>query len=132
LTTLVDSSVWIDFFNGKPSPEALYFKQELRNQPFLVGDLILAEVLQGFRHNKDYEAARAAMLKFQVVPLAGQKSAIQSAQNYRWLRSKGITIRSTIDCLIASYCIAHGHALLHSDRDYSHFEDHLGLIIVRL
>ncbi len=132
MTTLVDSSVWIDFFNGRPSPEALYFKRELRSQPFLVGDLILTEVLQGFRHNKEYDTARDAMLKFQVVSLAGERRAIQSAQNYRWLRSKGVTIRSTIDCLIATYCIAHNHTLLHSDRDYTHFEEHLGLKIVHL
>lgn len=132
MTTLVDSSVWIDFFNGKPSPEAIFFRRELRNRPFLVGDLILAEVLQGFKHNKEFETARAAMLKFQVVALAGERLAINSAQNYRLLRAKGVTIRATIDCLIASYCIVHHCALLHSDRDYTPFAEWLGLNIVRV
>lgn len=132
MITLVDSSVWIDFFKGDPSPQALYFRSELRNQQFRVGDVMLAEVLQGFRHNKEFEVARAAMLKFEVVRMGGSQAAIQSARHYRLLRSRGITIHNTIDCLIATYCIMHNCALLHSDRDYSHFERLLGLKIIRL
>lgn len=132
MITLIDSSVWIDFFTGRPSPQALYFRSELRNQPFLVGDLMLAEVLQGFRHAREFEAARAAMQKFEVVRLGGRQTAIQSAVHYRLLRSKGVTIRNTIDCLIATYCIMRECALLHSDRDYSHFERLLGLKIIRV
>lgn len=132
MTILVDSSVWIDFFNGTPSPEAQYFRQELRKTPLIVGDLILTEVLQGFRQTDEFEIAREAMWKFKIVSLVGRAIALQSAQNYRLLRAKGITIRSTIDCIIATYCIANEYALLHSDRDYSHFEELLGLRTVRV
>jgi predicted nucleic acid-binding protein len=130
LTILIDSSVWIDFFNGKPSPAALYLRQELGSRQFLVGDLILAEVLQGFRNLKDFQTARTAMLVFPVVALVGPQMAMQSAQNYRLLRSRGKTVRSTIDCLIASYCIANEYSLLHADRDYSYFEEYLGLHVL--
>lgn len=132
MTILVDSSVWIDFFNGTPTPEAQFFRQELRRTPFIVGDVILTEVLQGFRQSDQFEIARAAMLKFRIVGLVGRTIALQSAQNYRLLRAQGITIRSTIDCIIATYCIANECALLHSDRDYTHFEELLGLRIMRL
>ncbi len=131
MTTLVDSSVWIDFFNGRDSPEALHFKGNLRRERFLVADLVLLEVLQGFRSDLEFERARDAMLKFQVVSLGGRQAAIRSAQNYRRLRAQGVTVRSAIDCLIASFCIANDCRLLHSDRDYSYFEKHLGLNVLR-
>jgi len=130
LITLVDSSVWIDFFNGRGSPEALYFKDNLRRERFLVADLVLLEVLQGFRGDLEFERARDAMLKFQVVSLGGRQAALRSAQNYRRLRAQGVTVRSAIDCLIASFCIANECRLLHSDRDYSYFAAHLGLKVV--
>ncbi len=130
MTTLVDSSVWIDFFNGRDSPEALHFKGNLRRERFLVADLVLLEVLQGFRSDLEFERARDAMLKFQVVSLGGRQAAIRSAQNYRRLRAQGVTVRSAIDCLIASFCIANECRLLHSDRDYSYFAAHLGLKVV--
>ncbi len=131
MTTLVDSSVWIDFFNGRDSPEALHFKGNLRRERFLVADLVLLEVLQGFRSDLEFERARDAMLKFQVVSLGSRQAAIRSAQNYRRLRAQGVTVRSAIDCLIASFCIANDCRLLHSDRDYSYFEKHLGLNVLR-
>jgi len=123
--------VWIDFFNGHDSPEALHFKGNLRRERFLVADLVLLEVLQGFRSDQEFERARDAMLKFQVVSLGGRQAAIRSAQNYRRLRAQGVTVRSAIDCLIASFCIANDCRLLHSDRDYSYFEKHLGLNVLR-
>jgi len=122
--------VWIDFFNGRDSPEALHFKGNLRRERFLVADLVLLEVLQGFRSDLEFERARDAMLKFQVVSLGGRQAAIRSAQNYRRLRAQGVTVRSAIDCLIASFCIANECRLLHSDRDYSYFAAHLGLKVV--
>jgi hypothetical protein len=128
---LVDSSVWIDFFNGASTRETDYLDKILGDQPLLVGDLILAEVLQGFRRNEDFESARRALLSFQVVDMLGPDLAIQSARNYRILRAQGITVRKTIDCLIATYCIETGHSLLHSDRDFDPFEDHFGLNVVR-
>lgn len=132
MSILVDSSVWIDFFNGNPSPEAQFFRQELRKTPFLVGDLILTEVLQGFKKTEEFEIAATAMLRFKVVTLVGRAIALQSAQNYRLLRANGITIRTTIDCVIATYCIANECALLHSDRDYTYFEELLGLRIMQV
>jgi len=123
--------VWIDFFNGRDSPEALHFKGNLRRERFLVADLVLLEVLQGFRSDLKFERARDAMLKFQVVSLGSRQAAIRSAQNYRRLRAQGVTVRSAIDCLIASFCIANDCRLLHSDRDYSYFEKHLGLNVLR-
>lgn len=131
MITLVDSSVWIDFFNGRPSPQALYFRNRLREQIFLTGDLMLAEVLQGFRDDREFEAARSAMLRFEIVELGGEQAAVRSARHYRLLRSKGVTVCSAIDCLVATYCITHNCALLHSDRDYSHYERYLGLRIAR-
>jgi len=123
--------VWIDFFNGRDSPEALYFKDNLRRERFLVADMVLLEVLQGFRSDPEFERARDAMLKFHVVSLGGRQAAVRGAQNYRRLRAQGVTVRSAIDCLIASYCIANDCRLLHSDRDYSYFESRLGLKVLR-
>lgn len=127
---LVDSTVWIDYFNGVMTPETDYLDQVLGEQVLLVGDLILAEVLQGFRHDADFNRARQALLSFQTVQMLDPDLAVQSAQNYRTLRSQGITVRKTIDCLIATYCIESGHTLLHSDRDFDPFENSLGLSVV--
>ena len=127
---LVDSTVWIDYFNGVKTPETDYLDQVLGEQVLLVGDLILAEVLQGFRHDADFNRARQALLSFQTVQMLDPDLAVQSAQNYRTLHTQGITVRKTIDCLIATYCIESGHTLLHSDRDFDPFENSLGLSVV--
>ena len=131
MTILIDSSVWIDFFRGTPAPAALYLRDTLGRQPYVVGDLMLAEVLQGFRHQSDFDRARDALLRLPVVALVNRDLALLSAANYRRLRSRGVTIRSTLDCLIATYCITNEVVLLHSDRDFSAFERHLGLTIWR-
>jgi len=96
----------------------------------LTGDLILAEVLQGFRHEKDYRTAQHLFEALEMRHLGGREIAIQAAQNFRTLRARGITPRKTIDMIIGTYCIAHGLALLHSDRDFSVLESELGLISV--
>ncbi len=127
MTLLVDSSVWIDFFNGALSPETEFLYQGLGVKPFIVGDLILTEILQGFRLQQDYEAALAALTKLPVVSMVGRHIAIRSARNYRTLRAKGITIRKTIDTFIATFCIENEYTLLHRDRDFDQFEQHLGL-----
>jgi hypothetical protein len=124
---LVDSTVWIDYFNGHMTPQTDYLDRVLDQELILVGDLIVAEVLQGFRNEADFEQARLALGRFQQVPLVGLELAIQSARNYRFLRSQGITVRRTIDCLIATFCIENDHRLLHSDSDFDGFEQHLGL-----
>ena len=127
---LVDSTVWIDYFNGVQSPETDLLDRVLSEELVLVGDIILAEVLQGFRSERDFERARKALSKFPQVSLLDSDLAVNSARNYRALRKKGITVRKTIDCFIATYCIATGTPLLHSDQDFESFEIHLGLQVV--
>ena len=127
---LVDSTVWIAYFNGQITPETDILDRILAEQLILVGDLILCEVLQGFRADSDYEQARLALSKFRQVSMLNAQLAILSANHYRTLRKRGITIRKTIGCLIATFCIEAGHQLLHADRDFDAFEEHLGLQVV--
>ena len=127
---LVDTSVWIDYFNGRMTPETDLLHLAIQSHQVYVGDLVLTEVLQGFRLDKEYDNAREALGSLPVLTLVGPENAILAARNYRLLRKKGITIRSTIDCLIATYCITNEVPLLHSDRDFSPFEQHLGLTIL--
>ena len=128
---LVDTSVWIDYFNGHISPETDFLHLAIQSHQVYIGDLVLTEVLQGFRLDKEFEKAREALGKLSVLTLVGPENAILAARNYRLLRKRGLTIRSTIDCLIATYCITNEVPLLHSDRDFSLFEQHLGLTILR-
>ncbi|WP_347555420.1 PIN domain nuclease [Robbsia sp. KACC 23696] len=126
--TLVDSSVWIDYFRGIKSPETNKLDILLGTEVLQTGDLILAEVLQGFPVEADFNVAKQLMTKgLVVVPLVGSQNAIQAARNYRTLRAQGVTIRKTIDTLIATYCIENGVSLLFSDRDFRPFVDSLGL-----
>ncbi len=127
---LVDSTVWVDYFNGRRTPQTDYLDQALTRRPILVGDIILAEVLQGFRRDEDFQQAREALDRFPQVNMLDLKLAVQSASNYRTLRKKGITVRKTIDCFIATYCIATGNELLHDDRDFDPFEQYLGLLVI--
>lgn len=124
---LVDSSVWIDYFNGRSSAETAALDALLGKEPILVGDLMLAEVLQGFRSDRHYRIARDLLLSLDVVNLVDTSIALQSARNFRRLRRAGVTVRKTVDCIIATWCITHGVALLHCDRDFEVFEEHLGL-----
>jgi len=119
---LVDSSVWIDYFNGRSTPETEKLDQLLGAEDLAVGDLILVEVLQGFCDEREFESARRLLLSLSVVDLAGPDIAIKAARNYRSLRSRGFTIRKTIDCVIATYCIDRGYELLHSNRDFDAFK----------
>lgn len=125
---VVDSSVWIDYFNGTVTAEAERLDAYLDSEIILVGDLILAEVLQGFRRDDDYEAARIALSQLDVVPMVGAAIAIQAAANFRVLRRAGATVRKTIDTLIATFCLDQEYRLLFSDRDFRPFVDHLGLV----
>jgi len=131
LTLLIDSSVWIDYFNGARTRETDYMDGALGRREIIVGDLILAEVLQGFRGERDFSKARAALLKFTVLELVGVGIALKSADNFRRLRKRGVTIRKTMDALIATFCIEQDLELLHSDHDFDPFERHLGLRVVR-
>ncbi len=128
---LADSSVWIDYFNGRASPETDLLDKLLGRQLVLAGDLILAEVLQGFRREKDYRIALELFEAIEVRILGGRDIALQAARNFRALRAKGITPRKTIDMIVGAYCIAHGIALLHADRDFDALEAELGLKVVR-
>jgi predicted nucleic acid-binding protein len=127
---VVDSTVWIDYFNGRVTPQTDYLHNAVASIPILVGDLILTEVLQGFRQDADFEAARQAMGKFSQASLVNSALAVQSARNFCFLRQKGITVRKTIDSLIAAYCIENSHDLLHSDADYDPYEQFLGLSVI--
>ena len=124
---VVDSSVWIGYFNGKETRETLLLDGILGIEPVVIGDLILTEVLQGFRSDRDVRRALEAMNTLVFEPMVGRDIALASAQNYRALRARGVTVRKTIDMLIATYCMENGHALLHSDRDFEPVQRYLGL-----
>ncbi len=124
---VVDSSVWIDYFNGTESAAAERLDGLLGVTRLAVGDIILAEVLQGFRDDAQYKLARQTMIALPVFEMLGQTMAIRSAENYRSLRERGITIRKTLDVIIATYCIEHDHSLLFEDKDFLPFVRYLGL-----
>jgi predicted nucleic acid-binding protein len=125
---IVDSSVWIDYFNGREIPEVATLDRLLETELLGVGDLILAEVLQGFRQEKDYQTAKRLLTSLTVFEMLGAEMAMKSADNFRDLRKKGITVRKTIDVMIATFCIENGHKLLFSDKDFAPFVEHLGLM----
>lgn len=127
---LVDSTVWVDYFNGYATPQCDYLESVVASMPILVGDLILAEVLQGFHHDADFEKAHQALGKFSMTGMVSPGLALQSARNYRYLRQTGVSVRKTIDSLIATYCIENDHELLHRDADFDGYEQHLGLRVV--
>jgi len=124
---LVDSSVWIDYFRGTSTPEAEALDALLGAEPIATGDLILTEVLQGFVSDRDFNQAKKLLTSLVIVDLAGQAIAVQAAKNFRVLRAHGITVRKTIDTVIATRCIESRLSLLYSDRDFDPFVEHLGL-----
>jgi predicted nucleic acid-binding protein len=124
---LVDSSVWIDYFNGKRSWQTDLLDHMLSNVPITMGDLILTEVLQGFKSDKDYKAAKNYLSELPFRQMGGYNVAVQSAQNYRKLRKIGVTVRKTIDIIIATFCIIEGLTLLHDDRDFDPIASHFPL-----
>lgn len=127
---LVDSSVWIDYFNGVKNAQTDYLDRVVDQVPILVGDLILAEVLQGFRKDSEFRQARDLLLRFSSAEMMNREIAVKSAQNFRYLRKKGITVRKTIGSLLATFCIEYGHELLHADHDFDGYEQHLGLRVI--
>ncbi len=124
---LVDSSVWIDLFREKSDPRTDFLIGRLGTRDVAIPDLVLTEVLQGFTRRKDFDKARRLFEAFPLVDTAGASVVVRAAENYRLLKTKGVTIRSTIDTLIATRCLLDGHALLYSDRDFDPFVEHLGL-----
>ena len=127
---LVDSSVWIDFFRNRATAQAEWLDRNLGDEGLVVGDLILAEVLQGFKDDKGFNEARRLLGRLEQVSIGGIELAVEAARNYRRLRGLGLTVRGTVDVLIATRCLTDGLRLLHSDRDFDAFELHLGLRVV--
>ena len=127
---LVDSSVWIEFFRDQPTRQAQWLDRNLAVEGLVVGDLILAEVLRGFRQDRGFNEARRLLGKLEQMTLGGAELAVEAARNLRKLRSRGVTVRGTIAVIIATRCIANGLRLLHSDRDFDPFAEHLGLQVV--
>ncbi|MBC7658016.1 MAG: PIN domain nuclease [Frankiaceae bacterium] len=124
---LVDSSVWIDYFRGTQTPQTDALDALLGIEPILTGDLILTEVLLGFASDRDFNQAKFLLTSLNVIDLGGQDIAIKAAANFRSLRTLGITVRKTIDTVIATCCIESGYSLLYSDRDFDPFVIHFGL-----
>jgi predicted nucleic acid-binding protein len=124
---LVDTSVWVDYFNGQVNRHTDYLDGILGTELVGVGDVILAEVLQGFRSDSAYRTAKRLLIDLPVFEMVGVERAIRAAQNYRSLRARGITVRKTVDSLIATFCIDRGFPLLSKDRDFEPFVTHLNL-----
>ena len=127
---LVDSSVWIDYFNGHRTWQTNLLDNLISDVPIIIGDLILAEILQGFRSDNDYESAKSYLSYLLFRQLGEYQVAVQSAQNYKIIKKKGVTVRKTIDVIIGTYCIMEGLPLLHDDRDFDPMVSHLSLKIL--
>ncbi|SCX25188.1 putative ribonuclease VapC15 [Agrobacterium sp. DSM 25558] len=126
---VVDSSVWISILRGTTTAQTEKFRAISRLKDILLGDVVLLEILQGAQSHQHAANMQARMTKFQVVSMLSPELAIKAATHYRRLRQLGITIRRTTDLIIGTYCIEHGHSLLHSDRDFTPMAEHLGLRI---
>lgn len=124
---LVDSSVWIDYLRGADTPQAALLDGMFGRTPLAVGDLIVAEVLQGVQDEREFNLVRKTLDVFTQIDLAGHDIAVKAAKNFRILRAKGIAVRKTIDSIIATRCIEDDLTLLHDDRDFVPFQMHLGL-----
>ncbi len=127
---IVDTTVWVDYLNGVTTPQTDWLDQELDRQRLGLTDLILSEVLQGVRDEREAAETRRELLKFEVFTTGGVELAVTAAQNYRALRAKGRTIRRTIDCWIATFCLLNDHTLLHNDSDFDPFEGFLNLRVI--
>jgi len=127
---IIDTTVWIDYLRGAENPETRWLDRELQRHRLGLTDLILCEVLQGIRNQDMFAQVQAKLLRFQVFQTGGARLAVAAAQNYRDLRQQGYTIRKTIDCLIATFCLQAEHELLHRDHDFDAFEKMLGLKVV--
>ncbi len=127
LTLVADSSAWIAMYRADVSATKTLMKEAIQNHVILVPDLVLVEVLRGLPHTKIFRAIIQEFENFQIVRAGGKEMAVKAAAHYRWLRTKGITIRGTVDLMIATWCIENEVPLLHADRDFASFEEHLGL-----
>jgi predicted nucleic acid-binding protein len=127
---IVDSTVWVDYLNGVADAHTDWLDREVGRQRLGLIDLILCEVLQGVREERRLQQVQSRLMSFEVFDSGGRDLAIATARNFRALRARGRTVRTTVDAWIATFCIRHGHALLHNDRDFDHFEEILGLDVI--
>jgi predicted nucleic acid-binding protein len=127
---VVDTSVWIDYVNGVASPKTDLLDAELGNDRIITGDLIIAEFLQGFKKDTQYFEAKELMDSLQYYDFVGKEIALKAAENFRKLRKKGITVRKTVDVIIATFCVEYGYELLHNDKDFDAMADVLGLRVM--
>ncbi len=123
----LDSTVLVDYFNDINNRQVEFLDSILGKELVVIGDYVLTEVLQGFKSDKEYQAAKTTLLSFPCYDIGGKVIALQSAKNYRYLRKKGITVRKTIDAMIATFCIENDFILLHNDKDFDPFEKYLNL-----
>jgi len=124
---VADTSAWIDYVKGVKALHTNILDYEIEHSRIITGDIIIAEFLQGFRVDMDYNTAKKLMESLEYRDFLGKENAIQAAQNYRRLRKNGITVRKTIDVIIATFCIENGFELIHNDRDFDPMEEYLGL-----
>lgn len=127
---IVDTSVWVAYFNGQTTPQTETLEGLLGTEAVGIGDLILAEILAGFRSDRDFRTARSHLQSLATFEMLGVDSALRSAENYRTLRKRGCTVRKMADVIIATFCIHERHVLLHADRDFEPFVRYLGLDVV--
>ena len=124
---VADTSAWIDYFRGLDAPHTDVLDYEIQHNRIVTGDLIITEFLQGFRNNKDILNAKKIMESLEYRDMVGKEIAYKSAENYRFLKGKGVTVRKTIDVIIGTFCIVNGYQLIHNDRDFDPMEIYLGL-----
>ncbi len=127
---IVDTTVWVDYLSGVPTPETHWLNEEVDRRRLGLTDMILCEVLQGIRDDRSFNRVRRELARFEIFATGGVELAVAAAQNFRTLRQQGRTVRRTIDCLIATFCLREGHILLHRDRDFDPFEKTLGLPVL--
>ena len=128
---VADTSAWIDYFNGVLAPHTDRLDSDLETHIIIIGDLIIAELLQGFKTDKEYNTAKKIIEKFEYRDFVGKEIAMKTADNYIYLRKNGITVRKTIDVIIATFCIENEYQLIHNDKDFDPLEEHLGLKVRR-
>jgi hypothetical protein len=127
---IVDTTVWIDYLSGAATPEVEWLDREVTQRRLGLLDLIVCEILQGLSTDEEATRVLRQLRRFEIFETGGLELAVAAADNYRQLRQRGRTVRKTIDCLIATFCLREGHALLHVDRDFDAFENQLGLEVV--
>lgn len=131
MPVIIDTTVWIDFFRGQETKQTALLETIVRRGEGALGDLIVSEILQGVERDAEFRKLQRHLFDFTIYPMVGRQNAVASARNYRTLRAKGFTVRKIVDCWIATFCIDRSFALLHNDRDFDPFEEHLGLKVVR-